>query len=64
MSYGFPSFFSMSISLPCLGSAAFGVRRHVREGFSMANICTTVLHFPIRFQTSPDDNLEGVGAEN
>jgi hypothetical protein len=54
----------MSISFLCLGSAAFGVRRHAREGFSMANICTTVLHFPIRFQSSPEDNFEGVGAEN
>lgn len=41
-----------------------GERGRVHEGFRWDKISTTVLHFPIRFQTSPGDNLEGVGAEN
>lgn len=36
----------------------------MHEGFSIDKISTTVPHFPVRFQTSPGDNLEGGGAEN
>jgi hypothetical protein len=38
--------------------------RSAYEEFSIDNISAAVIHFPIRFQTPPEDNLEGVAAEN
>lgn len=43
------------------GVCSVSYKKSGHEGFSMAN---PGLDCPIRFQTSPEDNLEGVGAEN